>query len=49
MSFLNSLLLAVFQADFLSTASLFYVAGSGLVLFQGKYVVFNKRILKINN
>lgn len=36
MSFFNSILLVVFQADFLSTVSLFYVIGCGLSLFKEK-------------
>jgi hypothetical protein len=42
MSFFNSFLLAVFQADFLSTVSLFYVIGCGLSLFKEKILVFVK-------
>lgn len=42
-SFINSFLMAVLQADFLSTVSLFYVIGIGLNIF--KKVRFNKTIL----
>ena len=36
-SFMNSLVLTIFQADFLSMLSLFYVIGVGLLLFRYKF------------
>jgi hypothetical protein len=44
MSFFNSILLALFQADFLSTVSLFYIIGCGLSLFKEKLLVLTKSI-----
>ncbi len=41
-SFLNSLMLALFQADFLSMVSLFYVIGTGLALFKTRKIVFKR-------
>lgn len=48
-SFLNSSLLAFFQADFLSTTSLFYVIGIGFVAFQNKQFVFSKVVAPTQN
>ena len=38
-SFINSLVLTIFQADFLSMVSLFYVIGVGLLLFRVKFTL----------